>query len=532
MKMKHAPRIATRRAQRGVMLMLLILLFAIPVIFGAYLGFVLKPGLDLVQNRMTQHQADYAALSLRWECQKIPDCSTLDENSGTANPQDWPAPYAHTPDSVYERIALSVLQFFTLSGTAHAQDGDCQPPDCLSGTKEIRDEGGKKKVYIRFKSDRDIRKSEFNAAAEATMEAGVSDFEPPVIDGAIFNGFVGCESVDIGGNSDIVGNIYTIDDDAVPEIIGDSVTIDDDDVFILEGDFQTELETEEALEIPNSLIVLGDLRARQDMQIGGDLKVGGVLDITSHVDQVNVGRVTEYVGGCIDHDEALICADADQVSNITTIDGEIIEPIGCDPIANNEDGNEGSWEGIDDFFDFYSEIANATDYSDIDDFSDINGGYFKFESIDLESDLTVTGDTVLHVEGYFSLAENYTLSVQDGASLTLMVEGNFTLEGEISGDTLVNEDGQSRKRPQVAILSKGENDVDLAGNGNLEGIIYAPESDVTISGTQSVTGSVRGKTLDINSASGTEPIKYDDELKGVETIGSFTNISTKPFLVK
>lgn len=311
-------------------------------------------------------------------------------------------------------------------------------------------------------------------------------------------------------------------------INGKSATIDG--VFILEGDFQTGLKGK-GLEMPKSLIVLKDLRARQDMDIGGDLKVGGKLDITSHVDQVDVDGVVEYVDDCVDTDDVPICDTAEKVSDIT-VDGNIIEPLGCDPIASTEEDTEESWQGIDAFFELYSEPAESTDYSDIADFSEISGGYYKFESLDLKRNLTITGDTVLHVEGTFKLKGNNTLSVEGDASLTLMVEGDIEFtSGEISAETLVNEDGEGRKRPQVTILSNG-GDVDMDGNGNLKGVIYAPESDVKIRGTQSVTGSVRGKTLDINGTPGAEAIEYDPELKDVETIGSFTDTSTKPFLVK
>ncbi|MEA3640849.1 MAG: hypothetical protein VBE63_13015 [Lamprobacter sp.] len=556
---KRTPRITSRRAQRGVMLFILILIFAVPIIFMAYIGFVVNPGLDLVQNRMTQHQADYAALSLRWECQQDSECRAVNQNPGTANPSGWPAPYAHTPGSLSDRIVLRVLQLITLSGNAHAQTGGCQPPDCLRGTKKIMDG----KVYMRFESDQDIRNRNLNAAAEAAMEAGVSDFEAPEINGDIFDGFFGCEKVTIKGNSEIVGNVYTTEPGSEisvkgnSEIVGNVYTtepgseisvkgnatvegevqsagrLDGDGISKIAGsicikdDFRTDL-IRQGFSHSYDFIVLGDLRARQDMNIGGSLKVGGTLEITSHVDSMNVVGNVQYGIDCSDNNKTTICSTATQNSGIICPGDEDPKSLECDPIADTE----GTWEEIDGFFNLYSEAAESTSYSDIDDFSEISGGYYKFESLDLKSDLMITGDTVLHVEGDFKLTGNNTLSVKEGASLTLMVEGDIKFtSGEITAETLVNEDEEGRTRPQVTILAKG-GEVDLAGNGNLTGVIYAPKSDVKIRGTQSVTGSVRGKTLDINGTPGAEAIEYDDALKDVETIGGFSDTSTKPFLVK
>jgi hypothetical protein len=615
---KRTPRIATRRAQRGVMLLMLILMFALPIIFMAYLGFVVNPGLDLVQNRMTQHQADYAALSLRWECEHYrnddgeAECRTLNQNQDTTRRWDWPAPYAHTPSNLSERIALTVLQLITLSGNAHAEDSSCEFPDCLSGKKieekeekieekEEKIEDGK--VYIRFESNQDIRNPVFNATAEATMEVGVSDFDAPEIDGSIFDGFVGCENVEIGGNAEIINsNVYTTDSDSwievsgSAEIINSNVYTTDHDSWIevsgnsdnaatiegnvssveivgleniegeicIRGDYEIEVEKskdgkkknkQSAFEHEGSLVILDNLTIGRNVEISriwdgklgkwteGHLKVGGTLTIESGVKELDIKDPVEYVLDCKNSSDEDFCTGTDfsQVSEVSckaggasSGDDGSSDTESCDPIANNEEGNEESWQGIDDFFDLYSELAEDIEFSDIDDFSEIDGGYYKFEGLSLRNNLTITEDTVLHVKGDFKLTGNNIISVQGDASLTLMVEGDIDFtSGEISAETLVNEDDQGRERPQVAILSNGEdNSIKLAGNGNLKGVIYAPKSDVTISGTQSVTGSVRGKTLNINGTSGAEAIEYDSELINVQTIGSFIDTSTKPFLVK
>lgn len=525
MGIKHAPRIATRRSQRGVMLMILILIFAVPVIFAAYLGFVVEPGLALVQNRMSQHQADYSALSLRWECEQHTDCRKLNQNQDTSTPWGWSAPFAQTPERLSERILLSALQFITMSGNAHAETEGCNPPDCLSlsGTKEIRGEGEDKEVYIRFQDDRDI---DFNAAAEATMEVGDDGFEPGPVDGSILEGFVGCEKVIISGSSNVRGNVYTTHKNSEIDVSGNAAINGD---VVLEEDYTINLGGNNKFNLPANLVVMGKLTVNNDIKIDGYLKVREEFKLTVDVDdktKIDVGQIYVDSDKCID----------ESTREISICDGVMPydynkEPITCDPIATEKHG-----EGIDAFFQQYDEFRDLTNFSSIDEFSDFSGGYFKFENFVPQSDLNITGNTVLHVMGDFLLTGNKKITVQGDASLTILIDEQGSLKinsGEISADNVLTTD----QRAQVAVLSRAQSadssdyDVELAANGILKGVLYAPESKVKVRGNQTVA-SIRAKELDMKgNPQSDELLDYDPVEAGEITVGSFS-ITTKPFLVK
>jgi len=99
----------------------------------------------------------------------------------------------------------------------------------------------------------------------------------------------------------------------------------------------------------------------------------------------------------------------------------------------------------------------------------------------------------------FDLGGNATLIM--AGPVTLYVTGSLKIAGnvETSGSVAAN----------LSIQVAGRGGVDLTGTSNLYADVYAPEANVTISGTHDFFGAVVGKTL---TTGGTGRIHHDEQL--------------------
>lgn len=124
------------------------------------------------------------------------------------------------------------------------------------------------------------------------------------------------------------------------------------------------------------------------------------------------------------------------------------------------------------------------------------------------SELVVRGDVTLIVDGDFDLGGNARLTVAEGASLTVYTTGQVTLSGGTNllvSESFMRETSAGEVRPAVAILSayqqiSGNPGVTVGGNNQSQVAIYAPYSDVRVTGSGSVTGSVRGRNVELTGA--------------------------------
>ncbi|MFW5723693.1 MAG: hypothetical protein ACOCWF_03920, partial [Halochromatium sp.] len=279
---KRTPKFAIIHSQRGAVLFIFILIFAVPIVFiGGYVGFVVEPGLVLVKNRMSQHQADYAALSLAYECAQYDDC----RQSALNNPvvihlPDWPASLAHNAhDSVFERVSLSVLQALTLSNKAQAADEEnCKPPDCISGTVfsdgdgrigarvEGSDEFEMRAIKAMTRRDADLKTMDIGYESEALVGFGGGD-DIDAVDlsnvSSTFRGFTGCKKVEVSGQSTVDGLVQTAEDFTLSDsgiidgtIIADGSIFDIDNSARIDGDIH--LNARNILESDISAIFSGE----------------------------------------------------------------------------------------------------------------------------------------------------------------------------------------------------------------------------------------------------------------------------------
>ncbi|WP_201245928.1 DUF7305 domain-containing protein [Halochromatium salexigens] len=646
MKIKRAPLIATCRSQRGTMT-IMILIFSVPIVFMFYIGFILQPGLALVKNRMSQHQADYAALSLAYECAQDDVCrqSALDNPDSASNDEtsihlpDWPA-----------SLAKSVLQVLTLSNSAYAEDSDSPTIPPISGGTVSSDDQGRIRARIEGSDESRIGRTDLNFryASEALVEfADGTGVEPVNLDdiGGIFRGFTGCEKAQIGGNSRIRGYVLTSENSTGVGLGGNSaieknpdqngyggvITYDaftftgrsselkgdlifygvksdgdsevdreqfsgnqgifsdhsqsgsgqmDGDIYI-KGNFRTSIQDPQSgsvLKIPESLFVQGDFRIRQNINdVSGDLVVGGNLTVADGIVTAIVADARKHGGLCEDNDEedAQVCDGAKKMvpnpdlnttnpeevawdpdylavfNNTDTYADPCADP---DPLFSNTGPDEDAPNSIEEFFQSYEDIPSFGDWTfsgdgrlttsgvtGSDDAPRINNGYLKVDDFTLQGELTVrSGDDVtLHVTGDFKTAgNNARLDVEPRATLTLMVEGKLQFNtGELSASSVLTTDADGNTIPQLLILSIGD-EVRLAGNATLRGLVYAPKGEVLIRGSQSVSGAVFAKQLDINGTPGGNDfiiIAHEAGLANLDNIkdlGGAIGGSLKPFIVK
>ncbi|MBE0508717.1 MAG: hypothetical protein IBX50_18695 [Marinospirillum sp.] len=126
------------------------------------------------------------------------------------------------------------------------------------------------------------------------------------------------------------------------------------------------------------------------------------------------------------------------------------------------------------------------------------------------------GNVVLYVDGDVGLAGNARFTIGSKSSLTLVMTGQFTLQGSFSfayldeetgvitsgnqmDSRVLNENGYPIFSVYTSYVQSGNNDqgVRVQGNTNLYGVIYAANSDVRITGSGDVWGSVFGNNVDV-----------------------------------
>lgn len=124
--------------------------------------------------------------------------------------------------------------------------------------------------------------------------------------------------------------------------------------------------------------------------------------------------------------------------------------------------------------------------------------------------LTILGDVTLVLTAStgkaLDVTGNASIIVPEGASLTLYAEGNVL----IAGNGLTN----TNARPvTVRLFGTGSADsgqsLQVAGNGALKAVVYAPNADVAINGNGDVMGAVVGRTI---TFTGNAAFHYDESL--------------------
>jgi hypothetical protein len=120
--------------------------------------------------------------------------------------------------------------------------------------------------------------------------------------------------------------------------------------------------------------------------------------------------------------------------------------------------------------------------------------------------LTILGHVTLTLTDLLSaisLVGNASIIVPAGSSLTLYAEGDVQLAG--NGFTNTNAAPAAFQLWSTATGYRLQR-ISISGNGDLRGVIYAPEASVTINGNGSIAGSIIAKDLTFN---GNAAFHYD-----------------------
>lgn len=142
-------------------------------------------------------------------------------------------------------------------------------------------------------------------------------------------------------------------------------------------------------------------------------------------------------------------------------------------------------------------------------------------SINLTGGNSITissGYVRLYVTQNINVSGSATIHVENGAKLEIYVLGTTS----IAGNGVANENYYAMA---FQLYGLGTGSISVSGNGQLSGVIYAPQSDVTFSGGGSsgdVVGAVVGKTVTLG---GHVNFHYDESLKNSGPSRGYTVVS-------
>lgn len=162
--------------------------------------------------------------------------------------------------------------------------------------------------------------------------------------------------------------------------------------------------------------------------------------------------------------------------------------------------------------------SGGTTISAISNTTTVTAGTWRIPSITLNGSKTVTftGDvTVIITAGVgtdgIKLTGNGELILATGATLKIYAESDI----KIAGNGLTNPNSQPASFQLWGTSTSAiAQDVQIAGNGALTGIAYAPNADLTINGNGDVSGSFIAKTI---RATGNANFHYDESLGALDS---------------
>jgi len=138
-----------------------------------------------------------------------------------------------------------------------------------------------------------------------------------------------------------------------------------------------------------------------------------------------------------------------------------------------------------------------------------NGRYAGITSPILNGVLEIDGgDVVLHISGNIGMSNSSEIRIKDGSSLTLYVGGNMTFA---SGAGVDNQNGASDSL-KVYSTGAGDQTFQIKNNTSMFGLIYAPNTDVSIMNSASLYGSFTAKSFTMMN-NGT--FYYDEALRNI-----------------
>jgi Tfp pilus assembly protein PilX/cytoskeletal protein CcmA (bactofilin family) len=142
------------------------------------------------------------------------------------------------------------------------------------------------------------------------------------------------------------------------------------------------------------------------------------------------------------------------------------------------------------------------------------GGDYKYSSISVSGNgrLTINGDTNIYLTNASSLSVSGNGRLVVNGSLKIYADGNCLVSGNgIANSTLLAQN----------FILYGTNTataIQVSGNGDLYGAIYAPAANINLNGNGAVYGSLVGATVDLSGNAG---LHYDEALQGFSGFGNY-----------
>jgi len=119
----------------------------------------------------------------------------------------------------------------------------------------------------------------------------------------------------------------------------------------------------------------------------------------------------------------------------------------------------------------------------------LGGGIYNFCELDAAGNASITLATGVQTEIFIDSPDDPGSGCPSGTG-NMKFSGNFTWFNQ-SGNPLA-------LQLYVYGLNNGSGSISLTGNANFTGVLYAPQSTVTISGNGMLTGAIAGKSVTIN----------------------------------
>lgn len=155
--------------------------------------------------------------------------------------------------------------------------------------------------------------------------------------------------------------------------------------------------------------------------------------------------------------------------------------------------------------------------------------YYSISQISLSSgqSLTVNGNVVIVTSNATSTTVSSTgnsgIIVNPGGSLAIYTAGDVSLAGNgvLNGSNNSSYTYANRPinfaiygtRSATSAASSGMQNISVAGNGYLSGVVYAPNANVNINGNSDVLGAIVGNTVNMNGSAAS--FHYDESLASV-----------------
>lgn len=158
--------------------------------------------------------------------------------------------------------------------------------------------------------------------------------------------------------------------------------------------------------------------------------------------------------------------------------------------------------------------------------------YYSLSEIDLSSGqaLTVNGNVVIVTSNTtgttVSSTGNSGVYINSGGSLAIYTAGDVSLAGNgvLNGSNNSSYTYANRPinfaiygtRSATTAATSGEQSIQIAGNGYLSGVVYAPNANVKVNGNADVLGAIVGNSVTMN---GSANFHYDESLASVGNSG-------------